>query len=364
MTGLAYLFAFVLVLSLVVIVHEGGHFLVARACGVKVVEFSLGFGKELFGRVDKHGTRWKVCLIPLGGYVKMLGDADAASARQSDEKIAPEDKDKTFMCKKLWQRALIIFAGPGTNYLFAFCLLTGLFWAVGTFTLAPYVGSVLDNSVAQKIGIQKGDMIQDINGHHIDSFSDIKRILVLTEYGHDLTLTLDRQGKEVVLQTPALQEKESGQVILGITPDAGKIETTQKLTFIQSMGQSGQVLWETTADTLRYLGQVLTGSRSPKDLRGPLGIAEASGDALMGGVVVLLSFIAHISIALGLMNLLPIPVLDGGHLAFYGVEAVLRRPLSEKVQNTFIWTGLGILMLIFAYSLFLDVPRIFQRIAE
>ncbi len=364
MTGLIYFVAFVIVLSLVVIVHEGGHFLVARSCGVKVVEFSLGFGKELFGWQDKKGTRWKVCLIPLGGYVKMLGDADAASTKQSTEKIAPKDRNKTFLSKKLWQRALIIFAGPGTNYLFAFLLLIGLFWTVGLFTLSPRVGTVLEDSVAQKIGMQPGDLIQNINGHEIQDFSDIKRVLVLTEYGHDLTIRLDRNGQQMTIKTSALQEQKDQGVILGITPDATQIETKEELTFVQSVQQSAKVLWETTFDTLYYLGQIITGSRAPKDLRGPLGIAEASGDALRGGWIVLLSFIAHISIALGLMNLLPIPVLDGGHLAFYGIEAIIRRPLSEKMQNVLIWTGFSLLMLIFAYSLFLDVPRIFQRIFE
>jgi len=361
--ALVYLFAFVLVLSLVVIVHEGGHFLVARACGVKVVEFSLGFGKELWGKKDKYGTRWKVCLVPLGGYVKMLGDADAASTKKSAERIAPEDKNKTFLSKKLWQRALIIFAGPGTNYLLAFVLLTGLFWGIGTLQVMPKVGTVVEDSVAQKMGIQVGDVIESINDHEITSFNDIKRVLILTEYGKDLTLKVNRSGEILTLTTPALADKEGG-IVLGITADMGQIETNENLTFIQSVSESANVLWETTTDTLSYLGQIITGHRVPKDLRGPLGIAEASGDAFLGGWIVLISFIAHISIAIGLMNLLPIPVLDGGHLFFYAVEAICRRPISEKVQSICVWIGFGLLMLIFVYSLFLDVPRIFQRIVE
>ncbi len=361
MTAFIYLFAFVLVLSLVVIVHEGGHFLVARACGVKVVEFSLGFGRELWGRVDKHGTRWKVCLVPLGGYVKMLGDADVASTKQSTEKIAPEDMDKTFLSKKLWQRALIIFAGPGTNYLLAFVLLTALFWFVGVFTLTPKVASVLEGSVAQQIGIQSGDTIESINAHPIASFADIKRVLVLTEYGQDLKIQVLRGDEHVVLRSSALKETD-GQIVLGITGDATQIEVKENLNFFQAISESAKTIWETTTDTLSYLWQIITGHRVPKDLRGPLGIAEASGDAFLGGWIVLVGFIAQISIAIGLMNLLPIPVLDGGHLAFYAVEAVMQRPLSQKAQNACIWVGFGILMLIFAYSLFLDVPRIFQRI--
>lgn len=363
MTAFVYLFAFILVLSLVVIVHEGGHFLVARACGVKVVEFSLGFGRELWGKADKYGTRWKVCLVPLGGYVKMLGDADAASAKASTEKIAPEDMDKTFIAKKLWQKALIIFAGPGTNYLLAFVLLTGLFWSVGLLNVVPKIGSVVPDSVAEEMGLQVGDVIESINDRPIASFSDIKRVLVLTEYGRDLTIQVNRAGEQMTLKTSALKEKE-GDIILGIVADATQVESYENLTFVQSVSEAAKVLWETTTDTLSYLGQIIVGARAPKDLRGPLGIAEASGDALLGGWIVLLTFIAHISIAVGFMNLLPIPVLDGGHLFFYGLEAICRRPLSEKVQNICIWTGFGLLMLIFAYSLFLDVPRIFQRIFE
>lgn len=364
MISLAYLFAFVLVLSIVVIVHEGGHFFMARLCGVQVVEFSLGFGKELWGRCDKKGTRWKVCLIPLGGYVKMLGDEDAASARGSTKDISPEDLHKTFLAKKLWQRALIIFAGPFTNYLLAFVLLTGLFFCVGRLVVPPVVGNVMADSVAQKIGILSGDKIVSINDREIISFSDIARVIRLQEYGRPLEIVIQRNEVEEKLSVEPLWQSEEQQPLLGVQASVDHYQVENSLSFFESVKESAQTIWQVTADTLRYLGQIITGTRAPTDLRGPLGIAEASGDALLGGWIVLIGFIANVSIAIGLMNLLPIPVLDGGHLVFYAVEAVRRKPLSEKAQNRFVYAGLSLLLVIFAYSMFLDVPRIIKRIFE
>ena len=361
-TTLIYLFAFVVVLSLVVIVHEGGHFLVARLCGVKVTDFSLGFGPKLWGRVDKKGTQWKVCAIPLGGYVKMLGDEDAASAKKSTDNIAPEDLDKTFLAQKLWKRALIIFAGPGMNYIFAFLVLTGLFYSFGSLTIPPVIGEVMPDSAAQKAGILAGDKILSVNGKKVESFTDIRHSIQLTDYAKELTIVLDRSGEEVTVQVGPLKETDEGPALLGVKASSTAITEGPRPTFIGAVAEAGTTLWTTSCDSLKYLGQVLTGKRKAKDLRGPLGIAEASGDALMGGFISLLAFIAYVSIAIGLMNLLPIPVLDGGHLFFYALEAIFRRPMPEKVENAFVWGGFGILMFIFAYSLMLDVPRIWERI--
>ena len=361
-TTCVYLFAFVVVLSLVVIVHEGGHFFVARCCGVKVTDFSLGFGPELLGRVDSKGTRWKVCAIPLGGYVKMLGDEDAASAKKSTNNVAPEDLDKTFLAQKLWKRALIIFAGPAMNYVLAFVVLTGLFYAFGTVTIPPVIGEVMPDSAAQKAGIMAGDKILSVNGKKINSFMDIRRSVQLTDYAKELSIVLERNGAEQTLTLEPLKETKDGPAMLGVKASATAIQEGPRLSFIGAVSEAGVTLWTTSRDSLSYLWQVLTGHRKARDLRGPLGIAEAAGDALIGGLISLLSFIAYVSIAVGLMNLLPIPVLDGGHLFFYGLEAIFRRPIPEKVENAFVWGGFGILMLIFVYSMVLDVPRIFQRI--
>ena len=361
-TTLLYLLAFVLVLSLVVIVHEGGHFFVARLCGVKVTEFAMGFGKKLFSKTDKHGTAWQLRLIPLGGYVKMLGDEDAASAKSSDKDIPQEDKDKTFMSKNLAQRAAIIFAGPAMNYVFAFVLLVGLFWGVGEVIVKPVVGSVMPGSTAEVAGLLPKDEIISINEMPIESFSDIQRKVLLTNYGQELTLKIKRNNELIsVALTPRIEEKTE-RPLIGITASGETVVINEDLSFLSSCKKSAQAIYETTRDTLIYLGQVLTGKRAPKDMRGPLGIAEASGDALLGGFISLVAFVAQISIAIGLMNLLPIPLLDGGHLFFYAIEAIRRKPLTEKMQTAIMWAGFSILITIFAYTMLLDIPRIIQRV--
>ena len=361
-TTLLYLLAFVFVLSLVVIVHEGGHFVVARLCGVKVTEFAMGFGKKLFSKQDKHGTAWQLRLIPLGGYVKMLGDEDAASAKSSTKDIPEEDKNKTFLSKTLAQRAAIIFAGPAMNYVFAFVLLVGLFWGLGEIIVRPVIGSVMSGSAAEEAGLQPHDEIVSINEIPIESFADIQRKVLLTNYGQELSLKIKRNDEILdVALTPRIEEK-TDRPLIGITAAGDTVVVNEDLSFLSSCQKAAQVIYETTRDTLIYLGQVLTGKRSPKDMRGPLGIAEASGDALLGGFISLIAFVAQISIAIGLMNLLPIPLLDGGHLFFYAIEAIRRKPLTEKMQTAIMWAGFGILITIFAYTMLLDIPRIIQRV--
>jgi len=361
-TTLLYLLAFVLVLSLVVIVHEGGHFVVARLCGVKVTEFAMGFGKKLFSKQDKHGTSWQLRLIPLGGYVKMLGDEDAASSKSSDANIPEEDKDKTFVSKNLLQRAAIIFAGPAMNYIFAFILLVGLFWGLGEIIVKPVVGSVLPNSAAEEAGLLPKDEIISINKISVESFSDIQRKVLLTNYGQELNIKIKRNNQILdIALTPRIEEKTE-RPLIGITASGETIVINEDLSFLTSCQKAAQTIYETTRDTLIYLGQVLTGKRAPRDMRGPLGIAEASGDALLGGFISLIAFVAQISIAIGLMNLLPIPLLDGGHLFLYAIEAIRRKPLTEKMQTAVMWAGFGILITIFAYTMLLDIPRIIQRV--
>ena len=361
-TTLLYLFAFVVVLSLVVIVHEGGHFIVARLCGVKVTEFAMGFGKKLFSKTDKRGTAWQLRLIPLGGYVKMLGDEDAASAKSSDKDIPPEDKDKTFASKSLPQRAAIIFAGPAMNYVFAFVPLIGLFWGVGEVIVKPVIGSVIPDSAASEAGLMPQDEIISINEMPIDSFADIQRKVLLTNYGQELTLSIKRNDQLLTIAlTPRVDEKTQ-RPLIGIAAAGETVVINEDLSFVTSCQKAALIIYETTRDTLMYLGQVLTGKRAPNDMRGPLGIAEASGDALLGGFISLIAFVAQISIAIGLMNLLPIPLLDGGHLFFYAIEAIRRKPLTEKMQTAIMWAGFSILITIFAYTMLLDIPRIIQRV--
>lgn len=360
--SLFYLFAFILVLSLVVIIHEGGHFFVARACGVKVTDFSIGFGRELWSRVDKKGTRWKVCLIPLGGYVKMLGDEDAASAKSSTKKVAQEDVKYTFLAQPLWKRVCIIAAGPGMNYLFAIILLTGIIFSLGEVIMPPVVGSIKEGSAAQKAGLLPGDRFITINGHEVNEYMDVIRLVRLTEFEKPLNIVFDREGIYHQMTLTPQYEEGSEFPMIGVMASPELVTVNNNLGLGQSFIMAVKEVYQMTADTVTYLGQILFESRSPKDMRGPLGIAEASGDAMKSGFLPLLMFIVQISVAVGFMNLLPVPVLDGGHLAFYAVEAVRGKPLSDRAQNAFLMVGVSLLFLLFAYTMFLDVPRIMQRI--
>ncbi len=361
-TTLLYLFAFVLVLSLVVIIHEGGHFFVARLCGVKVTEFSLGFGKKLFSKTDKKGTAWQIRAIPLGGYVKMLGDEDAASAKSSTKNVPEEDKDKTFLAQSLPKRAAIIFAGPAMNYVFAFVILWGVFWALGDIIIKPIVGSVQPDSAAEAAGILPKDEILAINETPITSFTDIQQQVTIGQFGKKLTLKIKRDEEVIFIKlTPKINEK-TNLPLIGITPAGETAIVEQNLGPVQAFLKSGKTLYQMSRDTLVYLGQVLTFKRSGDQMRGPLGIAEASGDAFLGGFLSLILFVANISMAVGLMNLLPVPMLDGGHLFLYAIEAVRRKPLTEKMQSVLMWAGVCVLFSLFAYTMLLDIPRIIQRI--
>ena len=357
-----YLLAFLFVLSLVVVIHEGGHFMMARWCGVKVTDFSVGFGKELWGRVDKHGTRWKICAVPMGGYVKMFGDEDAASAKSSTENVPADQVQYTFMAQPLWKRALIIFAGPAMNYISAILLLAGILFFIGEVFIPPVVGQVMPDSAAAAAGLQEKDRILSINAKPVDDYRDIVRAVQVSEFGKSLTLEVARADETLSVVVQPKYDAGSSVPKLGIM--AGGLYEVRHESFgiLGALGRASMLAYETTVDTLVYLGQVLFKNRSANDMRGPLGIAEASGDAARGGLLSFLLFIVQISIAIGFMNLLPVPVLDGGHLAFYAVEAVRGKPLSEQVQNAFLWTGIMLLVSLMIFTLFLDVPRIIERI--
>lgn len=360
--GSFYLCSFVLVLSLIVFIHEGGHFMMARWCGVHVTDFSIGFGKELFSWMDKKGTKWKICLIPLGGYVKMLGDTDAASATSSVKELTEEQKKKAFLTQKLWKRALIIFAGPAMNYISAIVLLAGIFFWHGDTKLLPVIGSVLPDSPAAEAGLQTGDRFVMINNQKVEEFSDVVRITRLTAFEQPLDIVFDRNGVTHHLTLKPRYLEGHKYPMIGFSASTKYMEPVEGLGLGESVVKSVSTIWKMSTDTLIYLGQVLFDNRSAEDMRGPLGIAEMSGDAIKNGLFSLLMFVVQISVAVGFMNLLPIPLLDGGHLAFYAVEAVIGRPLPERAQNAFLVAGLSVLLLLLAYTMVVDVQHIMQRI--
>lgn len=364
LTTFIYVFSFLFVLSLVVVLHECGHFFVARWCGVTVTDFSIGFGKELYHRTDKKGTRWKICLLPLGGYVKMLGDEDAASAKSSLKNVAKNQIKYTFMAQPLWKRAAIIFAGPAMNYLSAWVLLTGLILVLGEVIVPPIVGEVLPDSAAQDAGLQKGDKFISINNEPVLEYTDILRIVRVTDFEKPLNIVIERNGEQSHVSLMPRYHAEHEFPLIGIRAATEYVTVNEHVGPLKAVRSAAADIYKMTADTLIYLKQVLFEHRSAKDMRGPLGIAEASGDAVRGGFVSFLMFIVQISVAIGFMNLLPIPVVDGGHLFFYAIEAVCRRPLPERIQNGLLGFGIGLLLLLVVYTFYLDVPRIMQRIIE
>lgn len=358
MNMVLYPVSFLVLLSIVVIVHEFGHFWAARACGVKVDEFSLGFGRILWSRSDKKGTLWKVCLIPLGGYVKMFGDADAASAK-ADEKareFSDEEKKVSFPHQPLWKKALISVAGPFMNYAFAIVLLTVFLSVFGQAVVPPVVSSVSKDSAAEAAGILSGDRFVSINGTEIKEFSDVRRLVQLDAV---LNIVVLRDGKEIPLT--ARLSRENGGAVLGVTATMTR-EHVKPLSVSAAFVEASKGAWEMTADTVVILKQMILGQRSAEDMRGPLGIAEASGDAARGGFLSFLSFLIQVSIAIGFVNLLPIPVLDGGHLLFYGIEAVIRRPLGEKAETVGLQIGAGLLIFLLILTSWNDFVRIVDRL--
>ncbi len=358
-----YFLSFIVLLSIVVVVHEFGHFYMARLCGVKVEEFSLGFGKELFGWVDKKGTRWKVCLVPFGGYVKMYGDADAASMGVSDETVAMTDEDKkvSFYHQSLWKKVLIVFMGPAMNYIFAVVVLTIVFSFFGQLRVPPIIDKVAENSAADIAGITTGDEIISINKQDVDSFTDIKRLIIVEGYNNELDIVVDRAGKEISLKlTPEIVD---GTPMIGIF-GGSKAYLEKSTGVLQSFVFSVKTAYTMTADTLSYVKQLITGSRPADDLRGPLGIAEASGDAMQQGLLTFIVFLAQVSIGIGLINLFPIPMLDGGHLVVYFTEAVTRKPLGQTAQNVLGYIGIGFLIFLMIITFKNDIVRIFERLTS
>ena len=340
--------AFLCVIGPLIFVHELGHYLVGRWCGVKAEAFSIGFGPELAHWTDRRGTRWRLAALPLGGYVRFKGDLNASS--QTDPKwleMSAVDRAESFPAKAVWQRALIVAAGPVTNFLAAILLLGGLVYAQGDVRAAPVVGNILQGSGAEKGGLKTGDRIVEIMGRNIDTFADIPAIVQLRP-GEPLSYVIERDGQRVNLTVTADtkvrkdrfgNEERSGQI--GIAP--GKLER-HDVSLIEAPLVGAQKAWGLFTNTLDALGQIITGQRSVKDISGPLKMAQVSGEfvALGFGAYILLA--AFISINLGFINLLPIPMLDGGHLLFYGIEAVQRKPVSERVQELAFRSGLALLM--------------------
>ncbi len=444
-----YGITFLFVLTVLVFVHEWGHYIIARLCGVKVETFSIGFGPELFGIDDKHGTRWSFSLIPLGGYVKMFGDTDPASSGHTDE-VTDEDtgekreftdaeKKEAFFAKSVGQRAAIVFAGPAINFIFAIILFAALFTMSGRIVTLPVATAVIEGSAADKAGFRPHDRVLEINGKPITRFDEIRRE-VLISLDQQLEIKIDRDGQEMVLQAVPykvtsedrfgfkhsrgllgvvgpndgfnvekavavngldLTEADKAEKVEVVKQNMGrqftvtfkkgeatetyivnppreknetflkaeegkpailvlaeKAEERIKMNIFQSVNASFVETWEVTAGTLRALGQMVTGVRSATELGGIIRIGAIAGDMAQNGVLALIMFTAILSINLGLINLFPIPMLDGGHLLFYSIEAVKGSPIPEQIQEYAFRLGLAILVGIMLFANLNDIVQL------
>jgi regulator of sigma E protease len=358
------LLPFFCVLIVVVFVHEMGHYLVGRWCGIGVKAFAIGFGPELFGYTDKHGTRWKFCAVPLGGYVKFVGDVGASSAPDSEELLALplEERASAFQIQSLWKKALTVVAGPVANFILAIFIMTGFFIIHGKQYIAPIVGQVLVGSPAEAAGIKIGDQFVKVGGREIKTFIDVQNI-VNARAGDPIDFVLDRGGEPLTLSmTPDLKEQKDalGNTvkigIIGVAADksAGNLNI-EKLNFGQSIGAAYQETVRTIERTLFFLKRFASGREDRCQLGGPVKIAKMTGQAADLGVAWLVSLTAFLSIGIGIMNLLPIPPLDGGHLLLYGVEAVTRRPLHAAVQEWIYKVGFFAVMGFIGFVLWNDL---------
>ena len=359
------LLAFLFYITLVVFIHEMGHFLVARWFGAKVDVFSVGFGREIVGFTDRRGTRWRLSWLPIGGYVKFAGDADAASTPDPDAQAAPaRDRELMMQFRPLHQRALVAAAGPFANFLLAILLFFGLFLYSGHTTRAPLIGEVVKASAAEAAGIRAGDTVARIDGRTIDGFDKLQEIIA-TSGGETMTFELLRNGQAVSLQvTPRMVVREN---ILGDkmpTPTVGLVSSpnapivTQHYNPLQALGAACGRTWDIVRLSLKGIGQIITGRASLDQLQGPVGIAQITKKVADFGILPFLNLLAVLSVSIGLINLFPIPLLDGGHLLYYACEAVLGRPLGERIQDVGFRLGLVVVLGLMLLATWNDIARL------
>ena len=353
---------FIILISIVVFVHEYGHYYYARKYGVKVTDFSIGFGKELFGWTDKHGTRWKLCLIPLGGYVKFFGDVNPASQPDQLSKFSDEEKTYLLSTKKLYQRAIIVSAGPIANFILALVIFACVYMFFGKDFSVPVIQDVKVDSPAYKAGLKKGDQITSINDKTINSITEVSQSISLSDTNL-IKITVLRDKKELDFQVQAIVQEGKDNLgnninrkMIGIqiVPLNNEINR-QRLGPSKAIYHSLKEIWFTISTTMSYIGKMIVGTEKADQLGGPIKIAQISGQVAELGIIPFLSIMAYISISLGLINLFPIPLLDGGHLLFYFYEFVRGKPLSEKMQTYFFKFGLFVLLTLMFFSTYNDL---------
>lgn len=359
-----FLGSFLVVLTVVVFIHELGHFLVARWCGVKVKAFSLGFGPEIGGFVDKHGTRWRLAWIPLGGYVKFMDDENAASVPSAEaiQKMSADERAGSFHAKALWQRAAVVAAGPVANFLLAIVIFAIMLSIWGMTTLEPRIGRVVPDTPAAAAGFQPEDVVVSIDGRDIDDFAELQRTVSLSP-GRTLTFVVDRGGQKIPLKAQPVMREYNDRIagkhtrpVIGIESSRNAQVRHQSVGPVTALNLGVHKTWEVITSTLTYLVDIPMGRQNVDQLGGPIRIAEVSGQVAKLGPEYLINLIAVISISVGLINLFPIPLLDGGHLMFYAIEAVRGRPLSERSQDFGFKVGFAVVMMLMVLAFFNDLP--------
>lgn len=369
---LYYVVPFIVLLGILVFVHEFGHYLMAKFSGVQVEAFSIGFGKQLWGFTDKSGTRWKISAIPLGGYCQFLGDADASSSTSDTKELTEEQKKKAFPYQSPLKKLLISVAGPAANYIFAILIFAGIFFFLGKIDFPAVVGEVIKGSAAEKAGIIAKDKILKINGNVVEGFEDVRREIELNT-NEKVSVELERDGKIInlsfplTLLTPDLpegvsQEEAKPKMMLGIRSVNIFEIKNEKISLGEAFVEASKEVWKVTDVTLRGIGQMFSGQRSSEEVGGVIRIAEMSGDITKDqGVLSLLMFMALLSVNLGLINLFPIPLLDGGHVVIYLIEMVFGKEINDKVKDGLFKLGFTLLISLMIFATWNDIVRLVHR---
>ena len=362
---LTYILPFIVLILVVVFIHEYGHYYFAKKYGVGVTDFSIGFGKEIFGWNDKLGTRWKICWIPLGGYVKFFGDRNVFSQADQEKilkKYNKEDRDKLFVLKPLYQRVLIVFGGPLANFLLALVIFFSIYTFIGKDFTPAVINEVQKDSPAMDGGLKENDIILEIDGNTVKSIMDVSKYITMST-ADIIDFKVKRSYEEILLKIKpdmVLSEDNLGNKInkrmVGIKLGAYNNEINHvKLGPAQAIYHAAGEVYYVSISSLKYIGGMIVGKADTSQLGGPIRIAKISGQVAEFGILAFISMMAYISISLGLVNLFPIPLLDGGHLMFYGFEKILGRPLSQKTQEGFFRIGMFLLISLMFFTTFNDL---------
>ena len=360
-----FIIPFLVLILVVVFIHEYGHYYFAKRYGVGVTDFSIGFGKEIFGWNDKSGTRWKICWIPLGGYVKFFGDRNVFSQTDQEEllkKYKPEDQEKLFVTKPLYQRALIVAGGPFANFVLAIFIFLFIYMFIGKDFTPAIIDEVQKDSPAEMAGMKKNDIILEIDHVEVESILDVSKLITMST-SEFIDFKVSRYDQEVLIKVkPNLVESEDNlgnkinkrMIGIKLSPYNNEINHV-KLGPVKAFIHSLNEVYFVTSSSLKYLGSMLRGAGDSSQLGGPIRIAKISGQVAEFGIIPFISMMAYISISLGLINLFPIPLLDGGHLMFYAFEKILGRPLSQKTQEGFFRIGMFLLLSLMFFATFNDL---------